>query len=749
MADYEGLRLIKSVTALDTVLTPLMRQGNFSELPAGTLLKNPAMPGTVFPGNIIPSGQLSPQATAVLAYMPLPNAPGVTNNLVTSYPNNDNYNQTIDRIDQNIGERARLFFRYAWQNESIFTGATSPYNSTTLPVSTRNWVMAYTQTLSPSMVNDLRIGRQHLATDALNYWYVHNVKDAGTRLGIPGFNADTALNSPGIPVFSIPGYMGLGNSGTNWFQQDTTWQGADSFTYTHGPHTIIIGAELRKLITARQAINNPLGQFTFGSTYTGNAAADFMLGLPINDTTPGQQVRNKVAEWRDGFFVVDNWQATKKLTLNLGLRYELPTVPYTVNGYATILNRQQTALIPSNPPQPGFELTGPNHKDFAPRLGFAYRLTNRTVLRGGYGIYYNPNQTNTFTFLSSNPPFSKTTTYNSGTKSPTLSLSSPMPAGSLKKAGLPNVISPNPYLPTAYMNQWSFDVEQSLWRNAALDVQYLGSRSVHLDRSFFDNTPLPGPGSVASRRPNPNFAVIRIIQNDEIASYNGLSVVLRQRMNRGLTLLASYTWSHALDVTTDSNGGGAPMNPYNWRADYGNSNWDVRHRFVASFNYQLPFFSSSQNAVVRQALGGWQTNGIVTLQTGFPFTVTQPNDIANTGVGNQRPYLVAKPKDNCGDGHLQGCIDASAFALPAPYTYGNARRNLLYGPGLYNVDFSAFKNFRIGEVSQLQFRAEFFNLLNTPAFSNPNAVLTTSSFGTITSTKRDNREIQFGLKLMF
>ena len=749
MADFEGLRLIKSVTALDTVLTPLMRQGNFSELPAGTVLKNPAAPGTVFSGNMIPASQLSPQATAALAFMPLPNTPGITNNLVTSYPNNDRYNQTIDRIDQNIGEKARLFFRYAWQNESIFTGATSPYNSTTLPVATRNWVMAYTQTLSPSMVNDLRVGRQHLVTDALNYWYVHNVPDAGTNLGIPGFTADTTLGSPGIPVFSIPGYMGLGNAGTNWFQQDTTWQGADSFTYTHGSHTIIAGAELRKLITARQAINNPLGMFTFGSAYTGNSAADFMLGLPINDTTPGQQVRNKVAEWRDGFFVVDNWQATKKLTLNMGLRYELPTVPYTVNGYATILNAQQTALIPSNPPQPGFELTGPNHKDFAPRLGFAYRLTDRTVLRGGYGIYYNPNQTNTFTFLSSNPPFSNTTTYNSGASIPTLSLASPTPAGSVKKAGLPNIITPNPYLPSAYMNQWSFDIEQSLWRNAALDIQYLGSRSVHLDRSFFNNTPLPGPGTVASRRPNPNFAVIRTIQNDEVASYNGLSIVLRQRFHRGLTLLASYTWSHALDVTTDSNGGGAPMNPYDWKADYGNSNWDVRHRFVTSFNYELPFFSSTGNAFVRQTLAGWQTNGIVTLQSGFPFNVTLPNDVANTGVGNQRPNLVGKPTADCGSGHLQGCIDQSAFAVPALYTYGNAGRNLLYGPGFYNVDFSAFKNFRIGEWSQLQFRAEFFNLFNTPAFSNPNAVLTTSSFGTVSTTKHDNREIQFGLKFIF
>jgi hypothetical protein len=191
------------------------------------------------------------------------------------------------------------------------------------------------------------------------------------------------------------------------------------------------------------------------------------------------------------------------------------------------------------------------------------------------------------------------------------------------------------------------------------------------------------------------------------------------------------------------------MNPYNWRADYGNSNWDVRHRFVASFNYALPFFASASNGFVRQTLGGWQTNGIVNLQTGFPFNVIVSGDPANTGRSNERPNLVGTPSDNCGNDHLSGCIDATAFAAPTRYTYGNAGRNLLYGPGLYNVDFSLFKNFRLGERATLQFRSEFFNFFNTPAFSNPNSTYGTTAFGTITLTKHDNREIQFALKFLF
>lgn len=745
MANYEGLRLVKQVSALDTVLTSQMRTGDFSQLSKQLKPVN----GTTFAGNIIPVSLLSPQTLKVLQYMPLPNLPGVTNNYQATYPNNDSFNQTIDRIDQNIGDSIRLFFRYAWNDETYLTGATNPYNSTYLPVSTRNWVVGYTQTLSPNMVNDARVGYQHLVTNAVNYWYQNSLKTAGTDLGIPGFTGDTLYNDPGIPVFSNTGFESIGNAGTNWFQFDTTWQGTDSFTYTHGAHTIIAGVEFRKLITSRSAVNNPNGLFSFTGAFTGSAEADFMLGIPLSDTTPSPEIRNQVAEWRDGFFVVDNWQATKKLTLNLGFRYELPTVPYTVNGYATILNAQQTAIIPPNPPQPGFEFINPTHKDFAPRIGLAYRITDKTVFRAGYGIYYNPNQTNSFTFLSVNPPFGAVVTCNSTLTTPLISLSSPTPTSACGTAKIFSVYTPNPHLPTAYMNQWSGDLQQGLWSSAALDIQYLGSESTHLDRSYYNNTPyLPGPGTVASRRPNPLFGSIRTIQNDQIASYNGLSLVLRQRFSHGLSMLASYTWSHTLDSSLDSNNGGYPQNPYNWPADYGNSAWDVRHRFVASFNYSLPFFTAAQNGFVRETLGGWQTNGIVTLQSGFPFNVIASGDPANTGSSNERPNLIGTPSANCGDGHLTGCINTSAYAVPV-YAYGDEGRNILFGPGLYNVNFSLFKNFAIRERVNLQFRSEFFNLFNTPAFSNPNATFGASNFGTITSTKQDNREIQFALKLLF
>jgi hypothetical protein len=590
-----------------------------------------------------------------------------------------------------------------------------------------------------------------MSTETLNYFYVNGLKDAGAQLGIPGFEGDVKFDNPGIPDFNIPAFAGFATSGGNQVQDDKTWQAAEQISGTWGSHNIMAGVEFRKLITGRTAAASPRGAFNFNGRFTGYEPADFMLGIPLSDTTAGSKVPTLVAEWRDGFFVLDKWQVSRKLTVNVGLRYELPTVPYTVNGYATTLNPGQTALLPSNPPLPGFQFINPNHKDWAPRVGLAFRITDRTVLRGGYGIYYNPNQTNSFTFLGNNPPFSPVTTYTSPPGAPTLSLTNPTPASFANVPPPPNITADNWDLPTAYMNQWSFGLDRQLARGAGLEVLYLGSHSLHLDRNYFNNTPLPGPGPVNPRRPNPGFTVIRTIQNDEIANYQALSISATQRMRHGFQLRGSYTWAHSLDVTTDSNGGGTPMNPYNWRADYGNSNWDVRHRFLASSLYELPVFSKP-GGLLRTAFGRWQINAALVAQSGLPFNVFTPVDTANTAsMGANRPNLAGRPHSTCGSGHLVGCIDAAAYALPPAgvYVYGNEGRNLLHGPGLFNVDFSAVKNFPIKDRAKLQFRAEFFNVTNTPSFGNPAAAFGTGTFGTIMSTTTENRDIQFGLKLVF
>jgi hypothetical protein len=761
MASFGGFQLVQSATSLSTSMPASFFTGNFSTVPTGSItggvLKDPMNGNAPFPGNIIPTSRISPVALKLQSYYPATDLPGLASNYSVPVPTTIKTNQTVDRIDQNIGDKVRLYARADNQYENVFGGSAIPINGATTPVDTSNYSVGYTQTFTPNLVNDLRVGRNFFSTATLNPFSVAANANAGTALGIPGFNGDTVYNNPGIPDFGITGFNGLANGSTNWYQNDSTTQLSEQLSWNHHSHNIQAGLEFRRMATGRAAVNSARGAFTFNGTLTGYAPADFILGIPSSFTTPGPEVRGRTAEWRDGFFITDKWQVTRKLTLDYGIRYELPTVAYTINGVATELNPNQTALVGGTP---GYRFTAPNHEDWAPRVGVAYRITDKTVFRAGAGIYYNPNQTNSYTFLNTNPPYTTilTCSYSVGDGIPTLS--SPLATGVCPTAATPGTIVTDPWIQkTPRMNQWSGSLQRQLWSGGGLEVQYLGSHSYHLDRSFYNNTPLePGPGSVSSRRPNPLFGVIRTVNDDEIANYESMSVIFHQRLTHGLQMNASYTWSHTLDVTTDSNGGGTPLIPYDWKADYGNSNWDIRHRFVASFVYDIPFVHVG-NPILKTVFTKWQGNGIITLQTGEPFNVSTGTDTANTGSsGTYRPNLVSTPSDNCGS-VLVACINSAAYTVsnlypinPTGYAYGNEGRNLLFGPGLANVNFSLFKNFPIKERLKLQFRMETFGLFNHSNFGNPSATFGTSSFGNITSLSAmapGSRVIQFALKLQF
>src|SRR6185436_11216432 len=306
-------------------------------------------------------------------------------------------------------------------------------------------------------------------------------------------------------------------------------------------------------------------------------------------------------------------------TLSLGLRYELNTPVQTYVGLASMLADDQETIIPSTFPAKGFKFHDPNYKDIAPRLGATYRLGDKTVLRAGFGIYYNPNQMNSFTFLTNNPPVAAVSTFSTDLANPNLSFEHP--TGAAGPAVAPDMISPTRDLPNARKDQWSFDVQRELGAGMALDLQYLGSDTVHLDRSFFNNTPQPGPGPVDPRRPSQKFRSRRIITNDLRADYDAVSLILRKRMSHGLQADLHYTWSRTRDMATHSNGGGQTMNNYDIWADYGPALWDVPHRFVASYIYEPPFFKNSSNALLKYVLGGWQIGGVTTLQSGMPANV--------------------------------------------------------------------------------------------------------------------------------
>ncbi|MEA2539806.1 MAG: hypothetical protein QOH35_1172, partial [Acidobacteriaceae bacterium] len=688
---WEKLEQLGANTNVGSVLTPAMEQGDFSALGGYNVtsktcvpnngvaicLKDPAT-GAYYPGNQIPASELgSPNgliAQKLEAYSVAPNVAGTQNgtlnNFNASFPTNVAINQSLDRIDENIGEHIRLFGRLHWQNLSIVGGTLLPSGSSFGPTNSRNYAFGYTHVISPALVNDFHFGVNKLTSNNLNYWAQNNLKNAGTSLGIPGFDFDTRYGNPGIPVITfgtsgagITGnYQTLGNAGSNWYQDDRTLDFYDELSWTHGKHTIMGGVEFRKLTLGREASNNPLGLFNFaagtaGTNSTGYATADFVLGLAANDQTPIATIKGSVGQWRDGFFALDNWQVTQRLTINYGLRYDLPTVPYSLNGFARILNASETALIPPSSatsgttfvPTPGFKFQNPQHDNWGPRIGLAYRATDKLVLRGGFGAYYNANQLNSYTLATGNYPIAATVNY---TTSPTnlLTFTNPtLGAGSAAPvAGIPgtyvSTFTDNPNNKTARSYQWNFDAGYGLWNGAGMDVEYLGSRSLHLDRSFYDNQPLtPGPpGTLNKRRPNQLFGDIRKIQNDAYSNYNALTVVLRQRTYHQVAGQVSYTYSHDLDLSADSNGGGTLSQQFNPSADYGNANWDIRHRVVGVITYSLPTFNGS-NLLVREALGGWAVNGIVNVQSGQPFNVTLNYNSAGLSQGTQRPNFVHTP----------------------------------------------------------------------------------------------------------
>jgi len=749
MAAYEGIRSEAQSPSFATVPTALMRQGNFSEISAA--LKNP-FTGQPFAGNIIPQAMISPTARELLEYYPAANLPGTASNLQATRFVKDDADQLLLRGDQNLGNTIRLYARYNWFDTYTSNLEAIPVTGITQPRVNHNTLVSYTHTLTPRLYNDFRIGYHRINFDTLNYFAVNDIAGAGSDLAIPGFDADVKYQNPGIPSVNVSNFNGLGAGGTNWYQFDTTFQLSNVLAYSHGSHNVRGGFDLRRLATGRRAANDPRGRFDFTGAMTGYSVADFLIGLPRTVVTATDQLQGHVGGWRNGFFVNDTWQLSQDLTLNLGLRYELNTPVQTYAGFASMLAEDLETIIPSSFPAEGFEFIEPNRKDIAPRLGATYRLGDKTVVRAGFGIYYNPNQMNSFTFLTNNPPLAAVTTFTSDPANPTLSFA--QPTGVVGPAGRPDIISPTRDLPNARKTQWSVDVQRELGSGIALDLQYLGSHTEHLDRSFFNNTPQPGPGTVDSRRPSLKFRSRRIIQNDLISDYDAVSVILRKRMNRGLQVDAHYTWSKTRDMATHSNGGGQTMNNYDISADYGPANWDVPHRFVASYIYDLPFFKQSSQPLLRYVLSGWQVAGITTIQSGSPVNVTISSDVANIGIsGLQRPNLVGavpelKCQTNATTRELINCFDASAFAMPAQYTFGNAPRNLLRGPKFVATDLSMAKTVALRGQVRLELRAEIFNAFNNVNYGNPNGVFGSASFGRISSAGA-TRQVQVGAKLLF
>ncbi len=551
---------------------------------------------------------------------------------------------------------------------------------------------------------------------------------------------------------------------------------SDSVHWVVGNHELAFGGDYLKenvdlINTYRQN-----GSFTFSSTnYSGNALSDFMLGYARKFIQGGGEFAARRANL-GGLFIQDNYRATRDLVLNLGLRWD-PFVPYSdqLGRTECFLPRLQSQKFPNAPTgylfagDPGCPAGGfkSSWALLAPRFGFAYNVggKGKTTIRGGWGIFYQPPFVEAFNNMVDSPPWSPQYQFigtpfmnpYQGTPNPFPAQFAPFvpPNDVAFPIPLPLAVSYQPnWHPSELMN-WNLTVEHQITKDILLRAGYVASKGTHLAYNTDVNAPLPSPDATGDneqdRRPYQQFQQITQDSSNGNSNYNSLQVEVDKRFSHGVTLSANYTWSRSIDEVsyqTDLCGINI-IDPYNIRAYRGVSDFNVPHRFVLNYLWQLP---SPKQGISKAVLGGWQTSAILNWQSGFPLNITSGGDYSYSlpEVGNDQAQVISQPQYTQGStaDKLAQWFTTSAFGPPASNSFGNAGRNILIGPGTFNIDFAAHKVFTITERMNLQFRAEFFNFLNHPQFNNPDTGLADSTFGQIT-TARDPRVIQGALKLVF
>jgi hypothetical protein len=775
-ADYEGRRVYQAQTFTSTVPIAPFRTGDFSSLLPKTVLYDPrTTPRVPFPNNIIPASLIDPTSARMMALYPQPNLAGSTNNFLY----NPGQQTTIDQYDIRGDYRtgaSTLFLRMSRENPDTVTpgylpppavgGGPSRPGDTIVPA----WqgVIGYGRTISPTMYYEARVGFTRMYEAIIDELY--SQKTIAESLGIPNANGGGAAG--GLTNISISGTVGLGDGSGTLYKYNTNYEYDQALSWVRGKHELKFGADVMSRRFAFFSPSWPVGTMSFTGVYTNNPAspsgtgyglADFLLGHPIStqiDITRFFSLHRYVPS----FYAQDSWRITPKLTLTYGLRDDIVT-PWTErhNQLAGFVPTNGGTLVTvGNPPYTGNAVTEGRYTNFGPRAGFAYNITPKTVIRGGAGIFYSLQMQTSNLSPAKNAPYSGSvqTTNNAQDWAGAKPISAGFPASRpdlFPVNGTAWVYYPRDFKTTSF-NEWNFNIQRELGSNNVLTVAYVGLKGTHVFITENINQAIPGPGAVGPRRPYPNMGDGTAVGPWANSIYNSLQTTFERRFSKGLTVLAAWTWSHSIDDSS-GNGSETPQNPYDVKLYRANSTFDLRHNVVLSWSYELPFGKGKmllKNAptALDYLVGGWQFNSIDTFQTGTPFTVTMLTNTLNVGGGVQYPNRIASGK--LSNPTIDQWFDPSAFVAPGAYNYGNSGRNILYGPGTKEVDASLFKNIPLGrEGRRLQFRAEAFNLLNTPQFNNPNAQIGFAGVAKITSAgqpplfQRTSREIQLALKLYF
>ncbi len=816
--DYQGLRSSQpNSTDYTTVPTVLMRSSgftNFSQI--GTPIIDP-MTGLQFPGNIIPAGRLNPAAVAYLNAFPAPNCDSAVNAncqfLTNNYTTNRNRITTFDdfdiRADYNMSSKDSAFVRYSYGNEDLTTTSLLPalpagFGSGSNPTKPWSAVFEETHIFTSNLVNEFRFGFIH---DDYGYTPPFQNEPLSANLGIVNANVN-ALNQPD-PQLGGGALIGgngsqlsyTGDYGLYDVPQDT-WQETDNLSWVKGKHSMKFGADvIRRQVDffrplAGKGFFNMCGNGTSPATITGYEVTDLLVGFVCNYSAGPVLGDSETRNWELGFYGQDDYRISRRLTLNLGLRWDILTWPVEKFNHQANFNINTGQLEIAGQDGNSRSFIPVNYHNFAPRIGFAYDVSGNgtTKISGGYGIFYFVDRGGIDNQLAQNPPFSGQANYsylngyritftgqapqgtqtssgcltscNSGTATIPLPPKGPLQVNLNDPANVSISIATLPTNTTPDVQEWNLELEHQIGNNMTLTMAYVGDKGTHLTTYYNYNRQqyALAPCSVSAPA-GCNFPQLGAINTQATignSTYNAMQVSLNRRFTAGLQFGASYTWSHAIDDSPDAfdaygSNGGTPVNYRDLAAERASSDYDMRNRFVFNTMYALPFGRGQQwgnnwNGVTNAILGGWQTNLIFTAQSGTPFDVLcgQEDPIVRCDlVGN--PYAgITNPLE-----YFNPAAFAAVPTNPAPGTgtalrAGTTPRNYLTGPGFYDIDFSTFKDFRITERITTQFRAEFFNITNTPHYVQPDYNFTDGNFGNLTNTSfSSERQIQFALRVSF
>lgn len=747
-ADFESRLGREGISRSTRVPTALERVGNFSQSDPRTppIDLFTQMP---FPGNIIPAQRLHPIALGIASLYPLPNRADPAQNF-TGAPVARDGNHSFDlKFDHRLARNSDLSARYSFSDRDFlepFAGAAfSPIPGFGSQNARRgqNLMISEVHAFRPNLLNELRLGFNRVALGVTPEQQAANLN---ARVGLP--SPSDPING-GLSYISIAGFGSLGDEYNNPQRGITnTYQLVDQLTWTRNRHTFQFGFDYR--VQQQNAYRNVLsrGLLSFVG-FTGNALAEMMQGLvSVSSRATGindQRLRARSAS----FFAQDAWKLTSKLTLTYGVRYEFATPPVDANNRASIYNFSNGQLnqLGTNGIPRGAFLADKNN--LAPRLGLAYALNEKTVLRAGYGLYYDQAPLAPGEGIYFNPPY-----YNVGTyftfQQYNLLLHDPFPAN-FPLALPPSAVTFQRDLRTAYLQNFSFNVQRQLGSGRVLEVGYVGAKGtkLHSGRDINQAGPSANPQNL---RPNPFYGDITAIESRSNSNYHALQARFEQRVSRGLSLLGSYALGKSIDDASNFFSSAAdpnyPMDSNNWRLERARSSFDVRQRLSVAYVYDLPLARGNK------WLGGWQTNGVWSFQSGRPFSVSLLSDLDRSNTGRTNFGFGANDRPNrLADGRLtnptpERWFDTAAFALQPFGSLGNSGRNILTGPGLANLDVSITKNTMLSERLNLQFRAEAFNVANRANFDLPDSVLGSGTYGRILSSQAP-RHLQLGIKLLF